>query len=252
MTLTIGSIFRGSRKTLPRGTLHRQNTRFPTILGEEKKKPNRKERRISACQLPRRRSAMSRSEIAPSLITRHKGSVMSMVVAPGPLHVPPSSTKSRRPSIVANNSMPLEMVGCPDILALVAIRAWPVFFDKSVQHFRAGMTHGKASRVAGDLQRNFRSRRNDHRQRTGPEMTRQNIEAAIKLRRQIFGHHGVGNGDGKGAHCFASFCLKYSGYRVQIQWVGPPACKERRSVHPLRAHVQSHLRHGRWPMRQVD
>src|SRR5579862_1619423 len=49
---------------------------------------------------------------------------MSTVVAPAPVQTPPSITRSTRPSIIPNTSIPLRQVGCPEMLALVAISGW--------------------------------------------------------------------------------------------------------------------------------
>src|SRR5262249_17275994 len=44
---------------------------------------------------------------------------MSTVVAPGPVVGPPSNTRSTRPSMIPNTSIPAQQVGLPEILALV-------------------------------------------------------------------------------------------------------------------------------------
>jgi len=56
-------------------------------------------------------SAISFSVMAPSLMTFQYGSVISTVVAPAPSQLPASSTRSTRPSIMPNTSIPLRQVG---------------------------------------------------------------------------------------------------------------------------------------------
>src|SRR5258705_170241 len=49
---------------------------------------------------------------------------MSTVEAPAAWQEPPSRTRSTRPSIEPNTSMPLRQVGWPEILAEVAMSGW--------------------------------------------------------------------------------------------------------------------------------
>src|ERR1017187_4752121 len=58
---------------------------------------------------------------------------MSTVVAPWPVHAPPSITRSTRPSIIPKTSMPLRHVGWPEMLALVEISG---SFNRSMSKLR--------------------------------------------------------------------------------------------------------------------
>src|SRR5690348_8265873 len=57
---------------------------------------------------------------------------MSTVVAPAPAHTPPSITRSTRPSIIPNTSIPLRQVGWPEMLALVEISGWLSIVTRSL------------------------------------------------------------------------------------------------------------------------
>jgi hypothetical protein len=61
-----------------------------------------KNEKPEASYRPFKHSAISFSLTDPSRITFQNGSAMSTVVAPAPLHVPPSRTRSTQPSMVPN------------------------------------------------------------------------------------------------------------------------------------------------------
>ena len=142
-------------------------------------------------------SAMLARRTAPSRMIFHCGSVISTVVAPGPLIAPPSRTKSTRPSIVPKTSIPLRQVGFPDRLALVAMIG---ISRRSIKRLETvALAQRTASRPVFPvtLSGNFEAAGNDDCQRPGPKMAGQQVKTRGQGRGVVLRHLERIHQDGK-------------------------------------------------------
>ena len=143
--------------------------------------------------------------------------MISTVVAPGPVHSPPSNTRSMRPSIAANRSIPLVQVGSPEMFALVAMSAWPTRSMIALASFDRTCRRPEPARVPGHFQRNLCRGGHDHGQRARPEVARQNVEPARQIFRQVLGHQNIVDQKRQRADALPPLCLEHSHHRLQIQ-----------------------------------
>ena len=139
---------------------------------------------------------------------------------PGADQSPPSITRSIRPSMVANRSMPLAQVGWPDMLALVEIRGMADPVHNRGGKLRFALPQPETASVPRHLQRNLCGRRHNHGEGSRPEVPRQYVEAARQVFCEIFRHRYIVDQQRQRTNGFAAFGLKHAAHGMQIERIG--------------------------------
>ena len=92
--------------------------------------------------------------------------------------------------------------------------------QQRLRHARARLPNGQPSGVASHFERHFCRRRNDHGQRPGPEVARQNMEARGKIFRQFLRHESAADQHRQGSMDLAALGGEHPSHCVQVQRIG--------------------------------
>ena len=90
--------------------------------------------------------------------------------------------------MAANTSIPLLLVGCPEMLALVPMSGRPIISMMALAVFATGLAYCEPSGISSHLEGHFGGCGDDHGQRAGPEMACQQIETGGKFLGDILRH----------------------------------------------------------------